>query len=587
MSALNTKVYMAFDVIFAKALSVELNRDLKNAKIEKINQPSSDMLVLSIRTSAGQKRLVISASASSARICFTEEKNENPQTPPNFCIQLRKHLTGAIIDSVDILGFDRVIEIKMTSRDELGFDCKKSIVCEIMGKYSNIILCSCEESNRKVLGVLKPIDFSTSSIRQLLIGMSYELPPAQNKTNPLFETREGFETKIYDSDPNAGYKFFINNYLGFSPVVSRELLYRAYGNEELNINQKERLWNEFSSLMDKIKNEDFLPCCVIEDDNPLEFSYLRLTQFGKQERVFDSFSELLEFFYLQKEKNTLLKNRIGGTLSVVNNAIKKTEKKIGIFEAEIQESEDADKYRHYGELLTGSLYMLKNKAEYADVPDYSGEQIKTVRVPLDYKYTPSQNASRYFKKYNKLKSAKKNATIQLEKARLDLEYLLSVVNSLNMCENSADVLQIRTELISSGYLKDKDSFKKKKEHVNSIPLVLKLTSGRVVRCGKNNIQNEELTLKFSKKSDIWFHVKSGAGAHVVMECLPDEEPSSEEYTQAAMIAAYYSDLKMSDNVPVDYARIKYVKKQPDSAPGKVIYTDYYTAYVKPSLPLTE
>ena len=576
---------MAFDVVFAKALALELDKSLKGAKIEKINQPSSDMLVLSLRTSAGQKRLVVSASASSARICFTEEKTENPQTPPNFCILSRKHLTGALIEKVETIGFDRVIEISMSARDELGFECRKSLVCEIMGKYSNIILCSFEGQVRKVTGVLRPVDFSSSRIRQVLPGMEYEAPPAQDKTNPMEETREGFEKKLDSFDSSEGYKFFINNYLGFSPAVSREILYRSCGSEDLDYTKRDDIWDQFKELVCSIENNSFVSCCVIDEDgSPIEFSYTHLSHYGKQEKPFDSFSELLEFYYIEKERSALLKNRISGTLVIVNNAIKKTEKKIGILEDELRECEDADKYRKYGDLLTGSLYMLKTKSEYADVPDYSDAEMKTVRVPLDVKLTPSQNASKYYKKYNKLKSAKINASIQLEKAKGDLSYLYSVLNSLNMCENSSDVSQIRSELILSGYIKDYGDSKKKRESAHSEPLVFTLESGRIVRCGKNNIQNEELTLRQSSKSDIWFHVKNGAGSHVVMECLPDEEPSAEDYTQAAMIAAYYSDMKMSGQVPVDYTRIRYVKKQPDSTPGKVIYTDYYTAYVEPKLP---
>ena len=574
---------MAFDVVFAKALSIELDKSLKGSKIEKINQPSSDMLVLSVRTSAGPKRLVISASASSARICFTEEKNENPQTPPNFCIQARKHLSGAIIDSVGTVGFDRVIEIRMTSRDELGFECGKSLVCEIMGKYSNIILCSVDDTSRKVISVLRPVDFSSSRVRQVLPNMEYVCPPAQDKINPTEENKESFCSKAAVFDSAEDYKFFVNNYLGISPAVAREVLHRAIGTQRMCSDNIEKVWNSFSNLVDIIKTGGFSPCCVTEDDgSPIEFSYLSLTHYCKQEKCFDSFSELLEYYYLQKEKNSLLKNRIGGTLTVVNNALKKTEKKLGILEEELKECENADMYRKYGDLLTGSLYMLKNKAEYADVPDYENN-MKVVRVPMDIKLSPSQNAAKYYKKYNKLKSAKKNAVIQIEKSRNDLAYLFSVINSLNMCENTSDVMQIRSELVTSGYLKDNKT-KKKKETIHSEPIVITLASGRVVRCGKNNIQNEELTLKQSKKSDIWFHVKSGAGSHVIMECEPDEEPSAEEYTQAAMIAAYYSDMKMSGSVPVDYTRIRYVKKQPDSAPGRVIYTDFYTAYVKPELP---
>ena len=576
---------MAFDVVFAKALALELDKSLSGSKIEKINQPSSDMLVLSLRTNAGQKRLVVSASASSARICFTEEKTENPQTPPNFCILSRKHLTGAVIESVQTIGFDRVIEMTMSARDELGFECRKSLVCEIMGKYSNIILCSFEGEKRKVIGVLRPVDFSSSRIRQVLPGMEYEAPPAQDKTNPMEETREEFESKFDDFDNSDAYKFFINNYLGLSPAVSREILFRSCGSEDIDYSKREEIWKQFRELINSIENNSFTPCCVIDEHgNPIEFSFTYLSHYGKNEKQFDSFSELLEFYYIEKERNALLKNRISGTLVIVNNAIKKIEKKIGILEDELRECEDADKYRKYGDLLTGSLYMLKTKAEYADVPDYSDSGMKTVRVPLDVKLTPSQNASRYYKKYNKLKSAKINASIQLEKAKGDLSYLYSVLNSLNMCENSSDVSQIRSELILSGYIKDYGDSKKKRESAHSEPLVFTLESGRVVRCGKNNIQNEELTLRQSEKSDIWFHVKNGAGSHVVMECLPDEEPSAEDYTQAAMIAAYYSDMKMSGQVPVDYTRIRYVKKQPDSTPGKVIYTDYYTAYVEPKLP---
>lgn len=566
---------MAFDVIFARALARELDSVLAGGRVEKVYQPSRDELILVCHIGRDTKRLVLSASPSSARVGLTEKTFENPAVPPMLCMLLRKHLAGAVIESVRTLGFERVIVISFSCRDEMGFACKKCLITEVMGNYSNIIFTSDEGDKMKIIGVMRTVDFQSSRVRQVISGMSYTPPPSQMKADPLTETREGFEEKYCAyKDGRGADKFLVDTYTGFSPLTAREVVYRA------GSLRQEKLWEAFSELIGRVKRDEFEPNLVIsENGDALDFSFEETRHLGKSEKMQD-FSSLLDRFFGEKEAELSLKNRIGATKNSVVSIQKRLIKKVGVLEDEIASCKDADTYRLWGDLLTASLYKLSGKMKEAEVENYYATPPAPTKIPLDEKLSPSQNASRYYKKYTKLKTARVAAGEQLEKTRAEIEYLSSVLASLEMCESSADVSEVREELRKTGYLSSPEGTAKKPKP--SAPLHFVTSGGRDVYCGKNNVQNDILTLKTAEKSDYWFHVKGGAGSHVIMKCAPEEDPDACDFTEAAQIAAYYSDAKSSENVPVDYTRARFVKKPSGAAPGHVIYTDYYTAYVKPN-----
>lgn len=577
---------MAFDVIFATAVAKELDGALAGARVEKVYQPSKEEILLFCRVGRETKKLIVSSSPASARVCFTETAGENPAAPPMFCMLLRKHLAGAQIENVETVGFERAIKITFACRDELGFECRRYLIAEIMGKYSNIIFTGDDDGKMKILGVTKPVDMTTSRVRQLLPGMIYQSPPPQDKASPLDETEEGFLSRFenYPQGKDAE-RFFIDAYLGFSPVVAREIVHRA-GCDGMTAGEADakRLASDFLALMEKVKNGEFVPYAVYgTGGEPEEFSYTEITYLPGAGKRFESFSDLLSAFYGKKAEAEALKNRVGATEALIVTAKKRLTKKLDILSAELEECKDAEKYRRWGELITGSLYMLTGKAGEATVTDYYSDPPRAVTIPLDEKLTASQNAARYYKKYNKLKTALTVATEQAEKARAELEYLKTVEASLALCECAADVSEIREELMKTGYLRRPVQVKGQKPKKTE-PMYFHTSLGREIICGKNNTQNDFLSTKLAEKSDWWFHVKGGAGSHVIMRCEPDEDPDARDFTEAAQAAAYFSDERASANVAVDYTLAKFVKKPSGSAPGHVIYTDYYTAYVNPAKP---
>lgn len=577
---------MAFDVIFATAVAKELDGALAGARVEKVYQPSKEEILLFCRVGRETKKLIVSSSPASARVCFTETAGENPAAPPMFCMLLRKHLAGAQIESVETVGFERAIKITFACRDELGFECRRYLIAEIMGKYSNIIFAGDDDGKMKILGVTKPVDMTTSRVRQLLPGMIYQSPPPQDKVSPLDETEEGFLSRFenYPQGKDAE-RFFIDAYLGFSPVVAREIVHRA-GCDGMTAGEADakRLASDFLALMEKVKNGEFVPYAVYgTGGEPEEFSYTEITYLPGAGKRFESFSDLLSAFYGKKAEAEALKNRVGATEALIVTAKKRLTKKLDILSAELEECKDAEKYRRWGELITGSLYMLTGKAGEATVTDYYSDPPLAVTIPLDEKLTASQNAARYYKKYNKLKTARTIAAEQAEKARAELEYLKTVEASLALCECAADVSEIREELMKTGYLRRPVQVKGQKPKKTE-PMYFHTSLGREIICGKNNTQNDFLSTKLAEKSDWWFHVKGGAGSHVIMRCGPDEDPDARDFTEAAQAAAFFSDERASANVAVDYTLAKFVKKPSGSAPGHVIYTDYYTAYVNPAKP---
>lgn len=577
---------MAFDVIFATAVAKELDGALAGARVEKVYQPSKEEMLLFCRVGRETKKLIVSSSPASARVCFTETAGENPAAPPMFCMLLRKHLAGAQIENVETVGFERAIKITFACRDELGFECRRYLIAEIMGKYSNIIFAGDDDGKMKILGVTKPVDMTTSRVRQLLPGMIYQSPPPQDKASPLDETEEGFLSRFenYPQGKDAE-RFFIDAYLGFSPVVAREIVHRA-GCDGMTAGEADakRLASDFLALMEKVKNGEFVPYAVYgTGGEPEEFSYTEITYLPGAGKRFESFSALLSAFYGKKAEAETLKNRVGATEALIVTAKKRLTKKLDILSAELEECKDAEKYRRWGELITGSLYMLTGKAGEATVTDYYSDPPRAVTIPLDEKLTASQNAARYYKKYNKLKTARTIAAEQAEKARAELEYLKTVEASLALCECAADVSEIREELMKTGYLRRPVQVKGQKPKKTE-PMYFHTSLGREIICGKNNTQNDFLSTKLAEKSDWWFHVKGGAGSHVIMRCGPDEDPDARDFTEAAQAAAFFSDERASANVAVDYTLAKFVKKPSGSAPGHVIYTDYYTAYVNPAKP---
>lgn len=579
---------MAFDAGLTHAVCAELSSLLTGAKVEKVTEPSKDELLIICYKAGKTRKLFLSANPSRARICLTAQSFENPKVSPMFCMLLRKHLAGATIAAIKQNGFERAVEVDFSAYDEMGFNTTRTIVIEIMGKCSNIMLL---DDKRKILGVLRAVDFTTSGKRQVLPGMTYEAPPAQEgKTLPMEESEAGFISRAEAFSPSkTAENFLLSNYLGLSPLVTREIAYRAgcLGTEIASADKK-ALFAELSAYCVSLDGE-YVPTLLLGDDGaPMEYCFTDIEQYGEgiSKKRFDTLSELLDAFFGERDKIAAMKTKTHDVSQIVANAKTRITKKVGYIKRDLEECKEADKYKLWGDLITSSLYMIKGKSASCEVVNYYSDEMETVKIPLDIKLSASQNAAKYFKKYTKLKKAKEILTVQLRESADSLAYLETVETAIDLAENERDVAEIKAELTASGYISKVKNTNDKKPQKKSeiVPLKFITSGGHTVLCGKNNAQNDFITTKLAEKWDWWFHVKNKPGSHVVMVCEEGEDPDASEFTEAAQIAAYYSSLRESENVAVDYTLAKNVKKPGGSAPGHVVYYTNYTAYVDPKKP---
>lgn len=579
---------MAFDAGMLAATLNEISKTAVPGRVEKVLEPSRDEVVFLIHAESGNVRLSISASTNTPRINITSEVKENPAVPPMFCMLLRKHLTGARLTSVRQLSFERAAELTFDTRDELGYRCEKYIIAETMGKYSNIILLGPE---RKIISALRIIDFSSSLKRQILPGMEYELPPSGGRLNPLEVTADDFEKLYGDASPEISCeKFLLGSFMGISPLIAREIAYRTAKNTSALISECDRtkLYFNFNSIFSNVANGIFKPVLITAPDGKmLEFSYTDIHQYSTTAltRELDSFGELFEVFYGSRERAERIRQRASDVLRLLTNAETRLTKKLAAQKNELIECESKDKYRICADLIMSYMHQIKRGDREAILTDYYSDPPREVKIVLDERLNPAQNAQRYYKKYNKAKTAENVLTEQIAIGERELEYIYTVFDSLSKCETESDISEIRRELYHSGYASKMKNYSEQKQRAPK-PLEFVSSSGYRILCGKNNSQNDYVTTKMANKLDYWFHVKNAPGSHVVLMC-DGEEPDAQDFTEAAMIAAYYSKVSDGESVPVDYTLIKNVKKPSGSKPGFVIYTTNYTAYVTPDRDLVE
>lgn len=562
---------MPFDGGMTSAVAHEILKASLGAKIEKVYVPCKDELVLLLHTKDGSYRLSLCASAHTPRINFTKIVKENPKEPSAFCMQMRKHLTGARIVDVQQIEFDRIIKIVLSTVDELGFPAQKHLYCEIMGKHSNIILTN---ENEKIINVIKTVDFTTSSKRQLLPGMTYSLPPSQGKKHPLLETRDGFMASV-SAKGDIDDAFLMQTYQGISPLISRELFALAHG-------EREKLWFYFSGYAANAKEGKLTPYMLKDASGKIcDFTVMPISQYGKEHSSceYPSFGELIDAFYEGKEKTERIKQLAKDVFNILSNAEARLKKKIASQKQELIECAEMDKFKLYGDLITANLYAISRGMAQVKLVNYYDDECPEITIELDSRISPSSNAQKYYKKYTKLKTAKVHLAEQIAIAEKELEYIYTVFDSLTKAEIEADIAQIRHELYVSGYASKMKNTTKQKI-IKSSPLKFRTESGYEVMIGKNNTQNDELTIKTAEPYDWFFHVKDAPGSHVIL-FSKGEEPESIDFTQAAEAAAYYSTKREGVNVQVDYTQVKNIKKPSGSKPGFVTYKSNYSAVVSP------
>lgn len=580
---------MALDGLVIHSLAHELHSKLVGGKIDKIHQPENDELVLYIRNNKENFKLVLSSSASNPRVYIANDyKKENPIKAPMFCMLFRKYIQGGIITEISQVNFERIIKISVESFDELKERTTKDIYIEIMGRHSNIILV--QQSEEKIIDSIKRIPPSISRVRQLLPNLTYELPPAQDKINPIKGASIKSFINILREFDEPIFKGIYSKFLGVSPCVAREICHRSNLNpndkaESMSRDELSILYRVFSDLFTKIKNNEYSPCIVIDEklDKVIDFSCIDLTYLDGNKFIRnDSISQVIEDYYKTKDIKDRIHQRTSDlrkNISIKLDRLYHKQKKI---EKELIDADNADIYKVRGELLTAYIYMIEKGMKSIDVANFYDENYSNITISLNENLTPSENAQKYFKKYSKLKTAKKELTSQIEICNEEIEYLENIMLGIENCENLDELEDIKEELIRLGYAKSTRKYKVKKDiDLTTKPNRFISSDGFTILVGKNNKQNDYLTLRIADPEDIWMHTKNIPGSHVIIKCA-GKNISDETLYEGAMLAAYYSKGRMSSQVPVDYTMKKHVKKPSGSKPGMVIYETNSTIYVTPT-----
>ncbi|MBO5788454.1 MAG: NFACT family protein [Clostridia bacterium] len=574
---------MAYDAGMLAAIVHEINSVCAHgARVDKVLMPQKDEVVLVIHAGRENYRLSLNASGNAPRMTFTSVLKENPLSPPMFCMLLRKYLVGAIVQEATQEGFERVARLRFSSRDEMGFSADVCLMAEIMGKYSNLILL---DSHDKILGVLRVVDFTTSRLRQVLPGMTYELPPPQDKIDPRTVSEEDFLSHINAADPFLrGDKYITSTYLGTATQVARELVWQASGRCDSTLDEIDhiKMSKVFVSHFSALKKGEFSPTFVTDlDGKPLDYAYSPVHYFEGGALTFacENFSDLFDRFYAARERQEALHLKAADVSHVLRHEISRLTRKIEAQRCELAEAEKALGYRHLGDLLTANLYAIKRGDTIAYCTDWEAEGMPQVAVALDSRLSPSANAQRYYKLYNKGKTARSILVTQIKQAEEELAYLDAVSVFLDAAETPEDIEGIRAELRRAGYMREVGRGGRPEKKKNPTLKSFTTPSGYRLLVGMNNLQNEYLTFTVADRGDLWFHVKGMPGSHVVL-CCAGEEPSEDDYTMAAVVAAHYSRAK-GKGTAVDYTRVRELKRVPGAHPGFVVYHTNYSAYVDP------
>ena len=579
---------MALDGMMLHHVINELKTTALGARVYQIYQPNKDEIIFMLRTQQGNKRLLISTRANSPRVHFTEYSVENPKTPPMLCMLMRKRLGGGKLTDIRQTGLDRVMSMDFDCVNELGDKVVITVVVEIMGKYSNVILV---DENGVIIDALKRVDLTMSSQRLVLPNIKYQYPPRQDKLNILLTPAEKTVERL-ESFPGekALNKAILGSVEGISPLICRALEYRALGgragtNRDMSEAERLNLINELKKLSDEVLTSAGTPLMLYRngDVRPFETSFTEISQYGTaaSSKRLESFSELLDKYYIERDSADRMRVKAADLSRVLTNLVHRTTNKINIQRRELEQCADREQLRIRGDLIQANLYRIEKGSESVKVENYYDENCTEIEIKLNPALTPAQNAQKYYKDYNKAKNAAKILAVQIEKAEQELIYFDSLKDELSRVTSEKELSQIRLEFEEQGYIKRPRSANKKTAKL--APLEYITSDGLRVLVGRNNRQNDELTLKTANNRDLWFHTKDIPGSHTILVTEGSEAPDS-SILEAARIAAYHSKAKDSTNVPVDFTLVKHVSKPNGSKPGMVIFTNNRTLYVDPSLP---
>ncbi|MBE7119215.1 NFACT family protein [Bacillus cereus] len=559
---------MAFDGLFTRAITHEIANSLHTGRISKIYQPSKYEVLLHIRANGKNQKLILSSHPTYARMHLTNQNYDSPALPPMFCMLLRKHLEGGFIEKIEQIDLERIIQITVRSRNEIGDESVKTLVIEIMGRHSNIILV--DTKTNVILDSLKHVSLAVNRHRTVYAGAEYVAPPAQHKINPLLiETEDDFIKPLDFLSGNMD-KQLVGAFMGISPLFAKEVVKKA------GMANEKALSEAFFSLQKPLLTHQYVPAMITA--NGKEFFYLfPLSHLQGNEKTFSSVSELLDRFFFGKAERDRVKQQAHDLERFMQNEKTKNEKKLIKLEKTLQDAGKADKYQLFGELLTANMYALKKGDKEIEVVNYYDENGGTVKITLNPLKTPSENAQRYFQKYQKAKNSVAIVEEQIVKTNEEILYFDSLLQQMEVA-SSKDIEEIREELAEEGYVRNRKKKNAKKKPTKPVLDKYLASDGTEIFVGKNNKQNDYLTTKFSRRDEIWLHTKDIPGSHVVIRSL---EPTEETLHEAAKIAAYYSKAKDSSSVPVDFTKVRHVKKPSGAKLGFVTYDNQQTLYVTP------
>lgn len=574
---------MALDGIFLSMLKKEMEKTLIGARVDKIHQPSREELIMALRWNGGTGKLLFSASASAPRVHFTESAIDNPKAPPMFCMLMRKHLSGAKLIAIEQFGLERLLHFSFSTYNELGDPVVLKLAVEIMGRHSNIILIG---NDGKIIDSIKRVTADMSSVRQVMPGMSYVFPPSQNKLDTLNLNKEVFLERLSGGRDIPLSKALMEHLDGVSPIVCREISETVTGTQDKTVHdltpeEQEKLTETVEKLADTVRNQEALPYMVLDENGtPVDFTFLSVKQYGESMTVklYDSCSTMLDRYYADRSGADRMKQRSGDLFRFVMNLVDRLSRKLDIQRQELARSTERDILRIKGELIQANLYQMEKGMSSVILENYYNNNEPT-EVKLDPRLTPVQNAQHYFTEYRKADTAERMLRKFIEKGEEELSYIESVFDLLTRARTEDEVLSLRDELVSQGYLKNHRQ--RNQKPIKLAPKEYVSTDGFKILCGRNNLQNDKLTFKDSRKNDLWFHTQKIHGSHTIVVTEGRDVPES-TIAEAALIAAYNSKGRDSSLVAVDYTEIRNVKKPSGAAPGKAVYGHYKTAYVRPA-----
>jgi len=575
---------MPLDAICLSAVKTELSKKIIGARIDKISQPEKDLLIVSLRGRSETWRLLISCSSSDMRVHFTEHRYQNPTSPPMFCMLLRKHLIGAGIISINQPPAERVLEFLFRAPDALGTVTEKRLIIELIGNSSNIILVDNEEI---IIDCLRRIGGDISKKRAVLPGLKYHYPsPQEGKIVPMAVTPAVWR-KLYDEcRQDTAEKWLGTAFSAFSPLICREIAYRAYGDCDIRVtdinDNGAALQREFLLLMDFVNKELFQPWSIENADNvSRDFSYTCINQYENSLKLIknDSFSSMLDKHYTKNSQLARMRQLSSATVKTVKTARDRIIRKTIAQRSELLESSKRETLRENGDIITANIHLMKVGQKILIAEDFFSDGLMR-EISLDPRLTPSRNAAKFYKAYNKAKNAEIFLTVQLDNAEREILYLESVLEAIALAESEKDIEEVRRELVQTGYIKDKSPRGTKNKPSAITPMRFMSSTAIPIFAGRNNLQNDILTMKTAFKSDFWLHAQKIHGSHVIISCRTGE-PDEKTLYEAAVIAAFYSSARNDGKVPVDFTLVKNVKKPPGGRPGMVTYTGYKTIIAAP------